>query len=244
MTRGPGARVFLGSFLRSYMIPAAYNHSGLQNISFLYAIEPALFFLHGSGPKLAEARLRYARNYNCHPFFTPLLLGVLLRMEIAIAEGRIEAQVLENVRETTANTLSAIGDSFFNGSLLAFWALATACLVLAGMPLAALSLTASAFFLLQIFKLATFVVGLRKGMSVFPLLRRCDLINWSEHLKAVNAVLLALFLWLALPDAAPLRWLSAGLYLLIVGWIIGKIHVPRIFIALILLALAVALHMA
>lgn len=243
MSRQKRTWIFLGCFFRSYMIVAAHNRSGLQNIAFIYAIEPALVALYGPGPDLAKARARYAGNYNCHPFFTPLLLGVLLRMEMAIADGRIEIQVLESLKDATANTLSAIGDSFFTGSLLPFWSLTVACLLLAGLPFAAISLTFSAFVLLQFFKISTFTLGLRKGMSVLLLLRRFDLINWGEHIKAVNAVLLVVFLWLALPGASPFAWLGTGLYLLLAGWIIGQRHVPRISVALALMAFAVALHM-
>lgn len=237
------AGVFLGCLARSYFIVSACNQSGLQNIPFLYAIDPALVELHGRGASLREARLRYARNYNCHPFFTPMFLGLLLRMERAIAEGRVEPYVLNNLKDTTANTLSAIGDSFFNGSLLACWALATACLALAGMPGAAAAFTVCAFVLLQIFKAAGYVLGLRKGMGVLLLLRRLDVINWGERIKGVNAVLLALFLWLALPGAPPPAWLGAALYLLAAGWLISKMHVPRIALALAMLACAVALHL-
>lgn len=236
------SRVLLACLARGYFIVAAYNNVGLQNISFLYAIDPALAFLHGKGPGLHEARLRYARRYNCHPFFTPMFMGMLLRLEATIAAGRLEARLLGGLTETTANSLSAIGDSFFNGSLLVLWALASACLTLAGLPMAAVSLTVCSFALLQILKAAGFIMGFRKGLQMLMLLRRMELINWAEKLKAVNAVLLALFLWLALPgvEARTADWLGAGLYLLAAGWLIGKMHQSRIVVALGLLCLAVA----
>lgn len=245
MTAGKETRVLLGCLARSYFIVSAYNNVGLQNISFLYAIDPALSFLHGPGPALQAARLRYARRYNCHPFFTPLFMGMLLCLEAASAAGRVEARALDCLADTTANSLSAIGDSFFNGSLLVLWALASACLLLAAMPMAAVSFSLSAFVLLQLFKLAGFVFGFRKGMQALILLRRMELINWAEKLKSVNAVLLALFLWLALPgvNIGIAGWLGAGLYLLAAGWLIGKMHKSRIVVAMALLCLAVAAHL-
>jgi PTS system mannose-specific IID component len=236
------ARLLFGCFLRSYLVKAAYNPLGLQNIGFMYAVEPALAALYDPGPRLAAARMRYASHYNCHPFFTPMLLGVFLRMETAIAEGRLDAAILEGLKDTTANTLSAIGDSFFNGSLLALWALSASCLVLGGLPGAAVSLTVCAFLLLQVFRLSSFILGIKNGMSVLLFLRRLDLINRGDKLKGVNAVLLALLLWLALPGAGPAAWTGALLCLLLAGWAADRMHVPRIFLALVLLAFGVAMH--
>lgn len=236
------AKLLLGAFARSYMVKSAYNPLGLQNIGFIYALEPALAALYGPGPALRDARMRYARRYNCHPFFTPMLLGVFLRMEMAIAEGRLDAAVLAGLKDTTANTLSAIGDSFFNGTLLSVWALSAACLVLGGLPAAAAGLTVGLILLLQLFKLISFIMGVKGGMSVLLHLRRLDLINLSEKLKGVNAVLLALFLWLALPQADPLAWSGVLLYLLLAGWAVGRMHLPRIFVGLLLLSFVVALH--
>jgi PTS system mannose-specific IID component len=236
--------LLLRCFLRSYLVNAAYNPRGLQNIGFIFAFEPALEFLYGPGERLAEARLRYARHHNCHPFFTPMLLGVLLRLESGIANGVLPAHVLESLKDTTANTLSAIGDSLFNGTLLVTWALACACLILAGLPEKALWFTIYSLVFLQIFKLLTCVLGFRNGMDALFFLRRFDVINWCERVKYVNAVLLGLFLWLALPNtevanAAPIVvWAILAVYLLCMGWLVGRGHIPRVFAALALLAVA------
>ena len=236
--------LLMGCFLRTYLTGAAYNPRGLQNIGFTFAIEPALAALYGPGKKLRDARLRYARNYNCHSFFTPMLLGIFLRMEAEIAAGRLNPAVHESIKDTTANTLSAIGDSLFNGTALNTWAVAVACLVLAGLPMAAVALTAVLFVLLQFFKIATFILALRKGLAVLLFLRRFDLINWGDRFKYVNALLLTLFLCLALPGASALSWGGVGLYLLLAGWVVGRLHVSRVFVALFLLAAAVALHLS
>ena len=241
---GLKASLLLGCFLRTYLVAAAYNPRGLQNIGFMFAIEPALHALYGPGPGLRDARLRYVRNYNCHQFFTPMLLGLFVHMEAEIAAGRLDPAVQNNVKDTTANTLSAIGDSFFNGTALNTWAITVSCMVLAGMPLAAFLLTVLLFVLLQIFKAGTFLLALRKGMAVLFLLRRLDLINWGDRFKYANALLLALFLWLALPGASAPSWGIVGFCLLLAGWLVGKLHAPRVFVALVILAVAVVLHLS
>lgn len=242
MSRARSA-LFFRCFLRSYLVGAAYNPRGLQNIGFLYVIEPALVELHGAGEHLRQARLRYATRYNCHPFFTPLFLGVLLHLESAVARGTPFA-LPPALKDTTANALSAIGDSFFNGSVLATWALASACLILADLPGEALWLTMFCLILLQIFKVASFVLGLRKGMSVLLWLRELDLINWGDYFKSLNAVLLTLFLWQAMPDMPPPAWASTLLYLLAAGWLVGRLHMGRTYIALLLVGATAALHLS
>ena len=100
------------------------------------------------------------------------------------------------------------------------------------------------FVLLQLFKITTFILALRNGMAVLLFLRRLDLINWGDRLKYANALLLTLFLWLALPGAPALSFGGLALYLLLAGWMVGKLHVPRVFVALVLLAVAVALRLS
>jgi PTS system mannose-specific IID component len=237
------SKLLFRCFLRSYLVNAAYNPRGLQNIGFIFAFEPALEFLYGPGERLAEARMRYARHHNCHPFFTPMLLGVLLRLETGIANGVLPPSVLEGLKDTTANTLSAIGDSFFNGTLLVTWALVSSCLILAGLPEKALWFTVQCFVFLQVFKLLSYVLGFRKGMDVLFLLRRFDLINWCDRFKCVNAVLLGLFLWLGLPGAPMAVWAGVAFYLLFMGWLVGRRHISRVFVALVLLTITVTLHL-
>jgi len=128
--------------------------------------------------------------------------------------------------------------------LMVTWALACACLILAGLPEKALWFTVLCFVFLQAFKLLTCALGFRKGMESLFLLRQLDVINWCDRLKCVNAVMFGLFLWLALPNAPMVVWASLVLYLLCMGWLVGKSHISRTFVALVLLVVAVVLHLA
>ena len=240
---GLSITLLLRCFFRTYVVGAAYNPRGLQNIGFTYALEPALTAIHGKGKALRNARLRYARHYNCHPFLTPLLLGVYLRMESDISRGRMTPQVLVSLKDTTANALSGIGDSFFSGSLMNTWALSMTGLILCGKWGTALAFSLAAFSLLQLFKVMSFFWGVSRGISFLSIMKRVDLINWSERLKCINAVLLVWLLWLILPMVGVSAWGGVALYLLLAGWLIGKAHIPRIFVAILLLVLAVALHL-
>jgi len=102
--------------------------------------------------------------------------------------------MLAKVKDTTAYTLSALGDSVFGGSLLIFWALMTICLLLSDQMAAALIMGLSFFFGLQIFRGYAFVCGVRQGFKFLERLKRWDLINWGQRIKFVNAALLV-WLW-------------------------------------------------
>ena len=226
-------------FLRSYLVGAAYNPHGLQNIGFLYAIGPGLSALFRDEEALRDARLRYAAHFNSHPFFTPLLLGMNLRMEQAFAAKGLSPDTVADLKDTAANTLSGIGDSFFNGACLNTWALLSAILICLGQPATALVLMVCLLLLVQMFKLATFILGWRQGIHALILLKRLDLINWGERLKLFNAVLLAAFLWFALPDTGSMTLLAAGALPLALGWITGKWNQNRIILVILLALLTV-----
>lgn len=214
-------------FFRSYFLTAGYNPHGLQNIGFAFAMQPGLEALYSPGPGLQEARARYISHFNCHPFFASLLLGIFLRLEKDIAKGVMAKDLLLNLKDTSANTLSAIGDALFSGGFLPFWVLTTGSLILADMVPAAIAFTVVFFLALQCIRFAAFVAGWRMGFAAFGRLAGWRLILMAEKLKYMNAVLLAVFITLALPDL-PLHLfvLILGLLLLAV-WFTGRLHASR-----------------
>ena len=224
---------FLLVFLRTYLVGAAFNMRGLQNVGFMYAMDPGLATIHQDPMELRKARNRYARHYNCHPYWTPLVAGMLLHTESEIARGRMSPAAFDTIRDTTVNTLSALGDSVFGGTLLVTWALGMAALLASGHAGLALAVSAALFCALQAFKLAIFVAGLRFGLSALFWLRRWDLINWGERLKIGNALLLLLFLIICLPEKdAPAIWGLSIVCIILAAWLTARLHVPRALLAL------------
>ena len=191
---GISVAVLLRCFLRCYLVGAAFNTRGMQNVGLAFAVDPGLVAVHGHGPELRQARKRHVGHYNTHPFWTPLIVGVFLSTERKIARDLFPVQVMENVRGTMVYTLSAIGDSFFGGSVLVCWSLTTACLLVMGMPNLALGLGAACFTGLQCFKAVTLWYGFREGFTVLQRLKRWRLIDWGQRVKMINGALLA-FLW-------------------------------------------------
>lgn len=236
----PTARVLLSCLLRTWIVGAGISTRGMQNLGLAYAMEPGLKALYGGGERLREARMRYAQHYNTHPFWTPLLVGVFLGMEKKIAKGILTADLYENVRGTTVYTLSAIGDSFFGGSVLVLWSLTMACLFLSGHGTAAVVVGVCCFAALMLFKAGTFWFGFREGLNVLHRLGRWNLINWGRRFKLVNAALLVAVWVLAWPG--PLvwyEWTGTGVFFALAAALVLSMGLSRE----ILVATALALYL-
>ncbi len=224
---------FLLVFLRTYLVGAAFNMRGLQNVGFMYVMDPGLAAIHRDPAELRKARHRYARHYNCHPYWTPLVAGMLLHAEREIAKGGMSSAVFGPIKDAAVNTLSAFGDSVFGGTLLVTWALVMSALIIGDHAEAALVVSVALFLALQAFKFATFVAGVRYGFSILFRLRRLDLINWGDRLKIINALLLLLLLALCVPGKdSPAVWALTVLCITLAAWITTRLHVPRALLAL------------
>lgn len=189
----------MSCFFRCYLIGAAYNTRGLQHVGLAYAMEPGLVAIYPEQEQRTQVWPRYLKLYNTHFFWTPLLVGLFLSLEEKIAQGVAPAEMLDNVKTTTAFTLSAIGDTFFSASLMGLWGLSAACLVADGHYQALAVLAGTLFVAVQVFKALTFIAGYREGFQVLRRIRRWDLVNLGRRVKVANAFLLAVFWLLILP---------------------------------------------
>ncbi len=226
---GPGLAALLKCFLRCYAVGAAFNTRGLQNVGLAFAMEPGLRAIYTDDDALGRVWERYLKIYNTHPFWTPLLVGMFLSLEVRIAKGALPENTLENVKSTTAFTLSAIGDSFFSAGFMGLWALVAACFVAAGRYDAAFAYAAALFVGAQLFKLVTFFMGYREGFKVLVRVKRWDLINWGRRVKIISAALLVLFWITARPhlgDGRAFPWVDLTLVLGLAVWAAMR---PRMF---------------
>jgi len=236
-TTSPDFKALTGCFLRSYLVGAAFNTRGMQNVGLIYALDPGLRRIYPDRKERMAARKRYMKHYNTHLFWTPLLLGIFLSFEDKVARGLLSVSVLEGVKNTTTYTLSAIGDSVFAGSLLVFWSLSTTILALVGEGQMLVWWILAWFLALHAFKLTTFVLGYREGLSFLLRLRRWDLINWGQRLKACNAVLMAVVLFLVWPGSSPgAVWVLGVAGLGAAAWLVYRSLLSREIVALLLLA--------
>ena len=193
----------LRCFLRTYLVGANFNPRGLQNMGLAYAMDPGLQAIFPASRELRRARKRYLQHYNTHPWWTPLLVGCFLHLEQRLEAGGLTPQNILTLRQTVTYTLSAIGDSFFGGSLLVTWALATVILLMQGAYGAAMGWFALSWLGLQVFKVWLFWVGYSQGMGFLQRLKRWNLINWGRRLKIGNALLVLAIIWQIYPLALP-----------------------------------------
>ena len=236
-------RTLLRCFLRCYLIGAAYNTRGLQHVGLAYAMEPGLIAIYPAPEDRAAVWPRYLKLYNTHFFWTPLLVGLFLSLEVKIARGVAPAEMLDNVKTTTAFTLSAIGDTFFSASLMGLWGLAAACLVAGGQYEILTALAAVLFTAVQVFKILTFFAGYREGFQVLRRLRRWDMVNLGRRVKVVNALLLTVF-WIQILPWGGMAWsvADAALVGVLAVWAATRPAVSREIVLLVLAAGWIALR--
>ncbi len=185
-------------FLRSQFMGSAFNTRGMQNIGLAFALDPGLRRIYANDFNgLQKARRRHLKLYNTHPYWNPLLVGLFLSLESKIAQGVFPAHSLPKVKSTLVYTLSAIGDSFFSGSLLVTWSLLTVIFLALGQFWASIILGLFLFLFLQLFKLYVFYQGYVQGLVFIQGLKRWNLINWSGRLKIMNSLLVLCF-WLVI----------------------------------------------
>lgn len=195
-------RTLLHCFLRSFLVGAGMNGRGMQNIGLLFALWPGLKSIHSTPEARRLAYRRYAGHYNCHPLWTPLLIGMFLRLEDLHSRGLLPAEMLDRLRNATVHTLSAIGDSFFEGSLLVFWAVSTSLLAVNGGFIPALVWCIVFTTATILFKCYVFFLGWRSGLSALNNVKCWNLINRGDTLKMINAVLCAALFTLLLNQCA------------------------------------------
>ncbi len=188
-------KTLFSCFLRTYLIGSMYNTKGLQNLGLLYIMDPGLKMFYKDRPdEYFEARKRYLGHYNSHPYFLPLLVGYFLFLESKIAQGIINRDSLETIKQTSAYTLSALGDSLFEGSLIVSWAFIEILFLLYDLKIFAISFFILCFFILQLFRFIVFWEGWSKGLSFFQYLREANLIEWSNRIKILNGFFLV-WIW-------------------------------------------------
>lgn len=189
-------------FMRTYIMGSAFNTRGLQNIGLIYALDPALCRIYPKGKRLQRARRRHVRLYNSHPFWNPLLVGIFIYLEGKTAKGLLPEEAIGKVKSTVVYTLSAIGDSFFGGSLLVTWALGTMLLWFSGYKGAAWTITGLVFLFLQVFKAYVFYMGLTRGIAFLNRLKSWNLINWGAAIKLFNSVFMLILVFVLWPRGA------------------------------------------
>lgn len=239
MSTGLSSKTTRRCLCRSGMLNAAYNARGLQSIGFLYAIMPGLREIYPDDEAFAASCSRYSEHFNCHVAWAPFLCGAFLHTERQVAAGTLDPEMIGMLKETTLNSLSAVGDSFISGSLMAGLVLLLSCLVLLGSPQAACVIVLAWLFLALLLKFSTFYLGLARGFNLLRHLRRLNLVNKGDYIKLFNGILLTALLALALgfpsgppgaefglPSVVQSWFLPIGV-MVILSYAVARVHLSR-----------------
>lgn len=224
----PDTRTCLRCLARTWLVGAVMSARGMQHLGQLYVMNPGLAALYPEPEALLKARVRYMEHIYTHPHWTPLFTGIMLALEKEVAGGRLAPELIPALRNATASTLSALGDSLFSGTLLVAWVFSTILLLWDGYEIPALIWTGFLFSALTAFRLFSFFLGARRGIAALLRIKRLNCINWGERLKLVNGVLLALLIRRMWPGGTPeAAILVAVLCLFIAGFLVGRLHLSR-----------------
>lgn len=229
----------LNCLARTFCINAAATTRGMQQIGLAFVLTPAFFHLYPDVEARARAFARHGGHSNTHVFMVPLYVGIILSLEKQIAQGILSESSLETIRSTLGTTLSALGDSFFSGTLLPLWALSSMCLVMFGLAKLALLMTLLLWIALLTVRVTSFFLALRHGITILLQLKRLDLINWAGRLKAINMILTILLLGqIIIADNVPWQICAIVLPTLLGAvWLIGRLHLSRILLWTVLLGI-------
>ncbi len=227
-------------FGRTWSIGSAMSTRGMQRVGLLHALDPALQEIHNNPEDLYAARRRYLGNVRTHTILASLLVGLCIALEKDIASQKIPTTGFDKLLSTTATTLSAIGDSFFSGSLLVFWALLSALSIVWGQPHLIIAFTLIFGLFTFFFRVSMYVLSLKKGLMILDTLRKINLINWADVLKRINALLVVVFLGKMCYNNLTITWYKeflAILCLMGLAYFLYKVHVPRVFLMSVFLVL-------
>lgn len=99
--------------LKSCYLQGSWNYEKMQNGGFCYALLPAIKKLYPQD-KQDEAIKRNLSFFNAHPYVASPIIGIILNMEEAKANGKeVKDEEFENVKNALMGPLSGVADPVF-----------------------------------------------------------------------------------------------------------------------------------
>jgi PTS system mannose-specific IID component len=98
---------------RSFFLQASWNYRGMMNIGFLHAIKPGIDLIYPEEEGRRAAYHRHLEYFNTNPYFSSILMGVVLSLEERLRAGEIQEDIIHDTKEGLMTALAAVGDGFF-----------------------------------------------------------------------------------------------------------------------------------
>lgn len=203
----------LRAFFRLLAVQGAWNYERMLGVGMGYAAEPLLKDLESADPtRHAEAVVRSAEFFNCHPYLAGLALGATVKAEYESVPG---AQIVR-LRTALCSPLGALGDQFFWSGLLP--AMMGAALVAAGLGVGIWGILVFLVLYNGIRALTGYwslTTGLASGMNVGRIIAD----SWLPRAVRIGGTAAGFLVGLAIPIVAQwtLRWAGQSQLLLALG---------------------------
>ncbi len=109
-------------FIRSLLLQACWSFKGMQNIGFLFSLDPLLRRVHRDPESYRGAVHRHLGYFNTHPYMAGVVLGAVgsmeeRRSEMSDVKREKFDERIEQMKKSLSTALAAVGDSFFWGAL-------------------------------------------------------------------------------------------------------------------------------
>ncbi|MBF0405927.1 MAG: PTS system mannose/fructose/sorbose family transporter subunit IID [Candidatus Riflebacteria bacterium] len=98
---------------RSFFLQASWNFRGMMSMGLVYSLKPGLDIIYPEPEKRIPAYRRHMEYFNTNPYFSSILVGVILMLEEKLARGEITDDVIVDAKEGLMTAFAAVGDGFF-----------------------------------------------------------------------------------------------------------------------------------
>jgi PTS system mannose-specific IID component len=196
----------LRASLRLLAVQGSWNYERMLGVGMGYAAEPLLKDLGAADPtRHAEAVVRSAEFFNCHPYLAGLALGATVKAEYESVPGPQVARL----RTALCSPLGALGDQFFWSGLLP--ALIGAALAVVGLGAGVWGI-AGFLVVYNAVRIFTGYWSLTTGLSAGMNVGRRISESWLPPAARIGGVAAAFLVGLAIPIIAhvTLAWAGRG----------------------------------
>src|SRR6185312_17307512 len=112
------------TFVRSFFLQTLWNFERLQNVGFAFSMVPLLKCLDRSKTAYRQTLRRQLKFFNTHPYFAPIVMGVVYAREKDREAGFDEEDpALAVLKDSMGGAFGAVGDHVIWGTWRPFVAI-------------------------------------------------------------------------------------------------------------------------
>ncbi|WP_303720401.1 PTS system mannose/fructose/sorbose family transporter subunit IID [Malonomonas rubra] len=175
-------------WFRLLLLQGSWNFERLQGLGFFFVLLPALKRLY-SGEQLQKIAKEHTGYFNTHPYLAPLVVGAVLKLEEARANGQPPVEI-DEFKEVVAAPYAAIGDALFWGGLRPLSAGIALFFAAKGILWAPLVFLLFYNLVPLVFRVSGFVRGYHQGVCSVEFFQKRHLPDWAIHTKEAAVVVL------------------------------------------------------